>query len=163
MYEGPVDMNPLLRFHQDPIIEYDLNQHPSFITTTAAPRRLLTRDELSQHATTPPRPYIHLVAHNFPWTITITPSASHAVTILDVLSTLYSTLRIPVTQAEFVALPSQEDMRRASEAYRIRSGAIAGQTGEGMGVRRVDFLMGRTFLGFSGTTMGSDFWVLNVA
>jgi len=57
-------------------------------------------------------------------------------------------------------------MIRVNEAYENRFGVIADSTAraeeEIKGVKRVDFLMGRKFLGLSSTTFGQDFWFINV-
>jgi len=164
---GSVRINHMLGYDGCPPIEHDLNFHPSFVTKSSSARIPLTIDDLSQPATEPPLPSLFLIADKFPWTISISATLpSTAVTICDVLATLHRTLRLPVTSAEFQSLPSYEDMLRVKKAYERRYKAILEPSArveeEKKGVKRVDFLKGRRFLGLSSTTVGPDFWHINV-
>jgi hypothetical protein len=123
---------------------------------------------LAQPATIPPLSSLTLIADNFPWMISIPTATSSdpCVTVIDVLCTLHRTLRLPVTESEFGSLPTQEDKVRVKEAYEDRYRAIAEPRAREeeakKGVKRVDFLRGRKFLGLSSTNIGPDFWVINV-
>jgi hypothetical protein len=165
---GPVRIHYLLGYDQNPPIDHNLTHHPTFIKTTAD-RRPLSTLELSQPATTPPLPYLTLIAPQFPWHIFVPAySKRHGsfVTILDVLTTLYRSLRLNVTSTEFECLPTQEDKLRVNAAYVSRYRRFGDmrtrEAEERNGVRRIDFLTGHRFLGLSSTTRGPDVWVINV-
>jgi hypothetical protein len=124
---------------------------------------------LNQPATVPPLPALHLIADRFPWTVTIfaAESPDPCVTVEDVLFMFYRALRVPVAAGEFEGLPSQEDRIMVTRAYENRFKAITELTlreqEERKGLKRVDFLMGKTFLGLSATDIAPDFWFVNVA
>jgi hypothetical protein len=165
---GSVRINHMLGYDECPPIEHDLNFHPSFVTKPSTLQVPLTVHELSQAATEPPLPSLFLIADKFPWTISVSAARpSSTVTVCDVLTALHRTLRLPVTSAEFDSLPTFKDMLRVKKAYERRYKAISEPFArieeEKKGGKRVDFLMGRRFLGLSSTTMGPEFWCINVA
>ncbi|KAG2156961.1 uncharacterized protein EDB93DRAFT_1045554, partial [Suillus bovinus] len=120
---------------------------------------------LAEPATNPPIPILSLQNDLLPWRCEIRASTCDYVTVEDVLTQLYRFLRIPGTRDEFKAAPSQRVRDVISEMYRNRclraSTAEAYAEEQRKGLKRVDFLMGRTtFMGLSSTKLGPDTWVL---
>lgn len=87
------------------------------------------------------------------------------------LYALYRGLRIAVHPVEYKALPSSEAVANVNEAYYSRCNSIleaqARQEEQSKGIKRVDFLIGRTrFLGLSKKSRRRDdglVWELNVS
>jgi len=108
-----------------------------------------------------------LVIEHFPWRLVIPPT-KHYVSVRDLLEALYCFLRHPVLPSEYNSLPSQALKDAVSIAFhnRIR-GAPSKEAADEQyqkGVKRVDFLRGRTrFMGLSSTKVGPDVWLLNLA
>ncbi|EJD06469.1 uncharacterized protein FOMMEDRAFT_17022 [Fomitiporia mediterranea MF3/22] len=76
-----------------------------------------------------------------------TDPAHTALTNLDVLHAVYSTLREPVSRREWDALGSGSNaQRRIAEAYSKRCERSGRQSEWDAGVRRVDYLCGRTMM-----------------
>jgi hypothetical protein len=98
----------------------------------------------------------------------LSPVPDAFITVADVLATLHRALRLAVHPNEYNALPSHEDKHKVNAAYEHRYLRIADPAAheeeKRKGVKRVDFLMGRTrFLGLSRTTEGPGIWALNLA
>lgn len=107
---------------------------------------------LNDPATYPPLSSITLVSDLLPWSIHVEASQAFpapVVTIYDVLQTLYITLHIPIVPCEWTYLP-QTTQRLVSTAFYGRLGSIPGhhsrESEKSKGVRRMDFLTGRTRL-----------------
>lgn len=140
-------IHPFLVYSTSPVITYDLREPPSTLSST---HRGLPCSVLSQPATSPPTSRLTIVSPQLPWRITIKHSSS-AVTAQDVFSELYRALRTPITSQEYQALlPSDRERRRVAAAYEDRykhmhvRGEKEYEDEKRGGVRRVDFLMGKT-------------------
>ena len=90
-----------------------------------------------------------VVTPGLPWSITVEPTTTSSpfVTVLDVLHALYASLHKPIKQAEFDALShSYRDM--ISGAWHNRLDRIPfpsdAKAERARGVRRMDFLLGKT-------------------
>lgn len=90
-----------------------------------------------------------VIATGLPWYITVEPTTTSSpfVTVLDVLHALYTNLHKPIKQAEFDAVSrSHQDM--ISKAWHYRLDNISSphdvKAERARGVRRMDFLLGRT-------------------
>ncbi|KAG1730098.1 hypothetical protein EDD22DRAFT_928916 [Suillus occidentalis] len=147
MHLGPVAIHPILAYH--PYV-FPINYNVSYPPVTASANILLT-----------------LQNDLLPWRCEIRASTSPYVTVEDVLVQLYRFLRIPGTREEFKAAPSQRIRDTISETYHNRclraSSAEDYEEEKRKGLKRVDFLMGRTtFMGLSSTKLGPDAWVLNL-
>jgi len=86
------------------------------------------------------------------------------ITILDVLSQLYTGLQVRATENEF-RMESSKSQNEIAKAFRLRVDrdprTAAAKKKEGL--RRIDFLKGNNrFLGLSSTKLGPDIWTLNV-
>lgn len=161
-------VNPIIRFSPNLPIIYDLSVPPSFIRSHED--RPLTTSVLAEAATTAHPASLKLISHHLPWTLVVVPihSSPHPdpfVTVADILKTLYTALRLPVTPAEYDALPSIEAKFRVVAAYEDRCRQAGGAYDEEKrkGVKRIDFLMGRNrFAGLSAIPAQGDTWLLHV-
>jgi hypothetical protein len=119
-------------------------------------------------ATYPSLPFLSITSHHLPWAIEVHASNNSFVTVGDVLSSIYHSLRTNITSAEFDTLLSPHDQRRATHAYEERyrrqlSARIHEEEKRG-GMKRVDVLMGHTqFLGISSSGRRLEEWQLHVA
>lgn len=136
----PVALNPVL---ESQTLPFDLSVRPSHQNLA------LPNSALAGPATYPPLPLITLACPDLPWNIQISPSPSASpnsaqyVTVQDVLDTLYSKMRTPVKGEEFRTLgPVRE--REVREAFERRCRRGGGEVERSKGVKRVDFLGGRT-------------------
>ena len=107
---------------------------------------------LSEQATYPASPSITLLTEALPWSITVTAKSTF-VTVYDVLQALHSSLRLQVTKVEWASLSrASQDVIAASFHKRVDgfSDRLKREKQLGKGVRRLDFLVGRTrFYGIS--------------
>lgn len=166
---GSVRINPILGLDKNPAIIYDVSLPPSFITTSRY--EPLSSLALSQPATQPPLASMTIFPSNLPWPITIpasSPKPGAFVSVSDVVTAIYRTLRLNVTKLEFDSLPSADARHRVNAMYEHRC-RRAGERGKQAyeeerqkGLKRIDFLMGRnTFLGLSRRDMSTDGFMLN--
>ncbi|KAF8431095.1 hypothetical protein L210DRAFT_3306671, partial [Boletus edulis BED1] len=117
-------------------------------------------------ATQPSMHTMTLIIDQFPWRLTIPPT-KHYVSVRDLLEALYCFLRHPVLPTEYKMLPTQALKDEVSVAFHRRCGRAPSREAADeqyhRGVRRVDFLRGRTrFMGLSSTKVGPDVWTLNL-
>ncbi|KAJ7348241.1 hypothetical protein DFH08DRAFT_914285 [Mycena albidolilacea] len=168
---GPLTPPPLAAAHNlialspIPLLQYDVSLHPSTISNH---RRGLSAAAFLEPAVYPPRLSLSLVKPHLPWTIPVPASNRRYVSVGDILSTIYRTLRVNATPAEFNALGTEKLMRRASTAYTRRCERLRGHSGYSQekreGVKRVDFLMGyTTFQGIAPTGGAPDVWQLTIS
>ncbi|KAJ7744738.1 hypothetical protein DFH07DRAFT_834235 [Mycena maculata] len=155
----------LLAFSNTPLLNYDISLHPSSIST---PFMGLSAAGLLEPAVYPARPVISVTTPHLPWIIPVSASNGRYVTVSDVLNSVYHTLRINITPAEFNALGTEKLMRRVSMAYTQRYSRLQGHSGyreeKRQGVKRVDFLMGCTkFVGISPVPGVPDAWHLHIS
>lgn len=164
----PIRINPLLALAYPSQINYDLTRHPVSLTHTARQHPPSAR-ALSESAVTPPMPYLTLVTPLLPWRVSVTPQRNGVyVTVYDVLSCLYTSLRTNVAGSEYHALQSDTERRRVGASYEARYRRIRDareyRYEKTQGLKRVDFLMGRVrFEGLSKSSQGPDVWVINVS
>ncbi|KAH0826806.1 hypothetical protein J3R83DRAFT_5230 [Lanmaoa asiatica] len=166
---GPVAIHPLLAFHPYvPPIIYDASLPPVTLAPNihASPLSLPARI-LEEPATQPSMHTLTLVIDQLPWRLTI-PPMKHYVSVRDLLEALYCFLRHPVLSSEYNTLPTQALRDEVSIAFHNRCGRAPSREAANeqyqKGVKRVDFLRGRTrFMGLSSTKLGPDKWVLNLA
>ena len=119
---------------------------------------------LYEQATTPPVPFLSIASLHLPWFIDVYASNGSYVSVGDVFSSIYWSLRTNITTSEFHCFPRQRDQVRATRAYeqryrRFRN--IYGHDAEKRaGMKRIDFLMSHTrFQGISHSG-NSDQWQL---
>ncbi|KAJ7183952.1 hypothetical protein C8R46DRAFT_1309231 [Mycena filopes] len=156
-------------FTMHPLFEYTHLDHAPISCDTIyppSPRTILDRatrapipcETLAEPATEPALyTSLTLKCALFPWEVVVRPSAAaprargipfarrRPVTNLDVLLAVHETLAERVTEAEWAALgPRSRAQRRVSRAYEHR--CVELDAGWDAGVRRVDWLEGRTRL-----------------
>lgn len=158
-------VHALLALNRSPPVNYDLSLHPSTMSTHHISLSTITLAESAVH---PPLPLLTLVSPHMPWSISVSASSNGAyVTVSDVYSAIYRSLRQNILPVEYHALPSDRDKRRVSAAYETRYRRLRGSRDydheKRAGVKRVDFLMGHTkFLGLTSTDSGNGVFVINV-
>jgi len=149
-------------------INYDVMDHPSSVLNHHHPHhhRMSSR-VFTEPASTPPLMKLSIVSEHLPWTISVYASNRSYVTFGDVLNSVHRALQKHITPAEYSSL-SSHDGRRVTQAYeqryrRHRSNQAYELEKRG-GMKRVDFLMGKTkFRGLALTSHGSDMWRLSVS
>ncbi|KAF8879365.1 hypothetical protein BD779DRAFT_1551964 [Infundibulicybe gibba] len=163
----PIKLNPALGCSQSPLLNYNVSFPPSTITPNIPS---LPAGVLAEPATHPPVGRLEIICPLLPWRITITPSGKpgSCVTVADVLTGIYTKLRLSVTDGEFHSLPTRDAQRIVNDTYRRRCSRNrdprAIQLEESKGVKRVDFLAERTqFMGLSATPGGPDVWELSLS
>ncbi|KAG6889183.1 hypothetical protein C0995_003094 [Termitomyces sp. Mi166 len=155
-------IHPLLRSSRIPILNFDLRQSPSTITSN---HQRLSRRALYEPATEPPLRSLTIIIPNLPWTVTVDASQGY-VTVQDVLDALYHSLRTNISTQDFHTLPSDQARRKVAVAYAQRYRRITCpreyEDEKRRGVTRVDFLMGHTrFMGLSPTSFGPEYFLLH--
>jgi hypothetical protein len=159
-----VQAHNLIALSPIPLLQYDISLHPSTISS----HRRLSAAAFLEPAVYPPRLSLSLVTPHLPWNIPVPASNRRYVSVGDILSAIYRTLRVNATPAEFNALGTEKLMRRASTACTRRCERLRGHSGYSQekreGVKRVDFLMGyTTFQGIAPTSGAPDVWQLTIS
>ena len=143
-------------------VTWDMRDHQSTVSHKHHP---VSRRTLYEPATYPTLPFLHITSHHLPWSIEVYASNNSFVTVGDVLSSVYHSLRTNITSSDFNTLLSPNNQRRATRAYedryrRQRSVRIYEEQKRG-GMKRIDFLMGHTqFLGISNSGRRPEEWQL---
>ena len=158
----PFFPHPLL---ESSAINWNMMEHPSTIMYN---NERLSSQLLVNMATNPPLPAFSITSVHFPWVIQIRASNGVNVTLEDFFDSIYRALRTGITASEFNLLPHQQDKERAIHAYEQRyrrfRNISAYDKEKRSGMKRIDFLMGRTgFHSISHTGRRSDEWRLNVS
>uniref|UniRef100_A0A8H7Y8Z0 DUF6699 domain-containing protein n=1 Tax=Psilocybe cubensis TaxID=181762 RepID=A0A8H7Y8Z0_PSICU len=144
-------------------VSWDIVDHPSTMSRHHHP---VSSRALCEAATSHPLASMKITCSYLPWTIKVHASNGSYITLEDVFDAIYRSLRTNISQSEFNSLPSESDQRRATRAYeqryrRMRSSRHYEEEKRG-GMKRVDFLMGRSrFLGISAGRR-PDEWQLTV-
>jgi hypothetical protein len=181
---GTIPLPPIeepVRLHQ--ALAYQPNTRMLLVYSVAAPPSTVIADPegnvdpteipriLGQAATEPPLTHMTLVSKAFPvtWAINVIPRTGAYVTVFDVLSSVYTFLRMPLSRPEFATLA----LTRAAlvtEAYHLRVGRIVDEADnreqQSKGVRRIDLMVadGMTdFAGLSCVATSEDVWKLHLA
>ncbi|KAJ7020861.1 hypothetical protein C8F04DRAFT_1013840 [Mycena alexandri] len=160
-----VQAHNLIALSPIPLLQYDVSLPPYPISSH---RPGLSAAAFLEPAVDPPRLTLSLVTPHLPWTIPVRASNRRYVSVSDILSAIYRTLRVNATPAEFNALGTKKLMRRASAAYMRRCERLRGHSGysheKREGVKRVDFLMGyTTFQGIAPTGGAPDVWQITLS
>jgi hypothetical protein len=139
------------------LLNFDLNHH-----------LVVSGTDFLEPAVYPPRLAISIVIPDFPWVIPVNGvSDGRYVTVADVLSKLHRFLRTNITEAEFIGLETEKRKLRATEAYFRRCTRLQGLRGyreeKEQGMKRVDFLLGRTKFGGLSPTCTADVWRLHAS
>ncbi|KAJ7635846.1 hypothetical protein DFH06DRAFT_1220581 [Mycena polygramma] len=145
-----------------PPFDYDLSHPLHTINPQLTPSFL-------NPATFPPLPALTIRCRHIAWTIAVSASQPTGfVSVLDVLTSVYMSLRLTVRRSEYETLPEGDARHRVDAAYFARCALLADEEERRIealkGVKRVDFLVGKTrFLGLSGPVEGAHVWELNLS
>ncbi|KAJ7615944.1 hypothetical protein FB45DRAFT_757357 [Roridomyces roridus] len=165
----PTQIHVLLSYmpFTNPHVQYDVS-HPLH---TLNPQ--LTASFLDA-ATLPAVPSLTIHCRHIPWAIPVmasTPYSTYStayVSVLDVYTALYTSLRLAIRQSEYNALGTEARLR-VNDAYFARCARVVEPEERRIemlkGVKRVDLLLGRTrFMGLSGPLRAGtpDTWELNL-
>jgi hypothetical protein len=160
-YAGPVHPHSYLDMFS---VTWDLRDHQS---TASRKHQSISRRELCKPATKPALPFLTIYSSRLPWIIQVYASNNSFVTVEDVLSSIYRSLRTNLTPSEFHKLQFPTLQRHAVRAYeeryrRQRSVRVYEKEKYG-GMKRVDFLRGHTqFLGISNDGRQPKQWHLHL-
>jgi len=154
----PIVMHTVLSASQASFWKWDMSDPSETITRTDLPRDIWT-----QAATQPAVGSMDIKCLGFPWRITIHPRLQGSyITVADVFKCIHGALSIPVTAAEFDLLPTAGEKHAVTEAFlqrcRRRSNHALRISEHGSGIKRVDFLRGRSE--FKGLTYTKEGWAL---
>jgi hypothetical protein len=141
-------------------LNYDMHHSPSSITSSIDGLPL-SRQIRSRSATNPPQPFIQIEHPSLVDPIIVFPSTPHtSVTVDDVFLALYRYFSACASFREFDVLPYDAQLR-VNDTFQRRVGAQESERFRG--VKRVDFLMGRSrFLGLSAKGNDPRIFALNV-
>ncbi|KAH9836128.1 uncharacterized protein C8Q71DRAFT_760742 [Rhodofomes roseus] len=173
---GHVMIHPVLAAPRT-ALAWDLILPPSAanVPTTYGSPSPLNPALLAEPATHPGLPSLTIICDMLPWSITITPSRTHFVSVGDVLHALYRMLRLAVTETEVGVLPPDTRVRVHSAfhaRHKMLPDARSRAEEKQKGVKRVDFLMDlRRFAGLSIVMSGAalngkglgEVWALQLA
>jgi hypothetical protein len=127
---------------------YDIVFKPDHTNVLHAPSlQPISAHTLNLPATLPRVSEIELTCRELPWRIVVhsaTKDPRHAITNLDILSAVHTALRKPISRKEWDSLGNgSKTQTRVADAYARRC-----QHGKDFenGVRRSDYLLGRTML-----------------
>jgi len=160
-YASPARPHPYL---DTSAVTWDMRDHQSAASRS---HHSISNRTLCEPATNPPLPFLRITSQHLPWSIKVYSSNNSFVTVDDVLSSIYRSLRTNVAPTEFNTLPSPKHQQRATRAYeeryrRQRSARIYEAEKRG-GMKRVDFLMAYTlFHGISNSGRHVEEWQLHV-
>ncbi|KAK1217316.1 hypothetical protein PQX77_020056 [Marasmius sp. AFHP31] len=156
----PVRAHNLISYSHHPALNFDVTLPISMLTSRY---QSLSSLLLAEPVVTPALSKLVLTTQYLPWSITIYPSNRYYVTVRDMLDAIYHALRKNISQQEY---QSCRDKLRVNEAYQRRYSRIrdyhASRDEKAGGVKRVDFLCGKTrFMGISPTSR-HDVWELRL-
>ena len=146
----PASLHPILAVQYPPAVEYDLTLAPN---TMLPLTYSIPADFWTQKASLPPLTFLKISIPGTPWHITVLQSFQHApgVTVGDVFTAIYLSLRSNVRKHEYESAPSDEHRNSATEAYNARVTRMHPSLREferAKGLKRIDFLgKRRHFLG----------------
>ncbi|KAE9393148.1 hypothetical protein BT96DRAFT_230438 [Gymnopus androsaceus JB14] len=165
-YPLPTRLHHLLAYSKHPVINYDVSLAPSTITTTLSG---LPSTSFSEPAVHPPVSSLVIQIPYYIWPISVHASYNgQYVTVNDVFTAVYHSLRTNVSSSEYRAIPSKKEAEKVRMAYMMRYRRLhdryAYEAEKQQGVKRVDFLNWRTrFMGLTTSEHGSDVWLLHLS
>ncbi|KAJ6485403.1 hypothetical protein C8R47DRAFT_538215 [Mycena vitilis] len=145
-----------------PPVNYDLSHPLHTINPQLTPSFL-------NPATFPPLPALTIRCRHIAWPIAVSASQPTGfVSVLDVFTSVYTSLRLNVRRSEYDTLPEGDARHRVNAAYFARCALLTDEEARRIaaleGVKRVDFLQGKTrFLGLSGPVESAHVWELNLS
>ncbi|KIK54935.1 hypothetical protein GYMLUDRAFT_129337, partial [Collybiopsis luxurians FD-317 M1] len=162
-YPIPTRVHNLLAYSHRPAINYDVRYPPSTITTTYSG---LSTTTFAEPAIYPPVSSLTIQIPHHTWPISVHASFNgQYVTVNDVFSAIYHSLRNNVSSTDYHAIPSRKDAEKVRMAYETRYRRLrdryAYESEKRQGLKRVDFLVGHTrFIGLTVSSHNPGVWVL---
>ena len=145
-----------------PRLRWDLKHPPVFAQFATDPIQRIPSNILDSFATSPPVSLFTIECGLFPsldWLIEV--EKPDGVTVKDVLSGLYKSLRRRITPNEYALVPETQRKRIADSFYRRVRESPDPSHEQGRGVRRVDWLLKHTvFVGLTPSPEGPLTWTL---
>ncbi|KAG8816573.1 hypothetical protein FRB91_005601 [Serendipita sp. 411] len=128
-----------------PLILWDIFQPTSSILGTNPSYPI----HLNHSAVDPPVSSMRLICKDMPWMITIRKKDNSIVTIGDVFEAIYTQMQESIIHSEWRLMgPAVQKQVSNRFQQRLEQMAAVGQVEESRGIRRVDFLLGKTaFIG----------------
>lgn len=128
-----------------PLTLWDVYNHPSSVRAANASYPIYTNNS----AVDPPVSSMRLVCKDMPWMITIKKKDGAFVTIGDVFDAIYTQLQESIIHSEWRLMgPSTQKKVTARFQARMEQMKSQGKGDETRGIRRVDYLLGKTaFIG----------------
>ncbi|KAG8807148.1 hypothetical protein FRC17_004620 [Serendipita sp. 399] len=124
-----------------PLILWDIFQPTSSILGTNPSYPI----HLNHSAVEPPVSSMRLICKDMPWMITIRKKDNSIVTIGDVFEAIYTQMQESIIHSEWRLMgPAIQKQVSARFQQRLEQLASVGQVDESRGIRRVDFLLGKT-------------------
>jgi len=163
-HNSKVVLSAYLRYNgPDTPVYWDLQLLPATILFRDLPRPPASGD-FTRFVCEPPVRLMRIYHSRMPWYVDATAGANPVgVTFADLFNAIHQTLQMQIVDADFYNDELDDDERkRITDAYRKRC-AASGDPGEAaMGIRRVDFLMGRVV--FEGLVKGKEgLWEMKTA
>lgn len=158
-------------------LDWNLASPPSTAALDALMRPNVSLDSvLTEPATNPPLPMLKIVLRPWPYTATViawsavpgkpVPVEGIYVTVGDVIDTLYSMLRLPISRTEFASLSNTQRYavaRAYTEGVSHVQDARMRCKERSLGVKRIDTLIASgctQFVGLKATLKGPGVWAL---
>ena len=124
---------------------YDVREPPEGDARFAELPRPTTQYDLIRYACEPPLESMTLVSPYFPWFVEVQSSNPVGISLRDLLSAIHACMMQPITHADYHNYEMDETVReKIGHAWSERCGHDV--VNRNVGVRRVDFLMGRVML-----------------
>jgi hypothetical protein len=152
-------------------IVWDVRNAPSTITRSG---HAISGRALYEPACGPAQSFMRIAlitsaGTHFPWNVKVYASSDTGfVTLEDVVFAVHAALRVSITSSDYSLLRTTDDQKRVARAYeeryrRLRS-ERAYQDEKRAGMKRVDFLMGRTrWIGLEqNKKKGVDEWIMRL-
>lgn len=159
-YRANVDLHPLLSVAHSPLIEWDLTESPSLVLAQKS-----SHEAFYEPATHPSVSTMTIMFHSPALTLSLAaPAEARFLSVFEVVTQLHTKLQKSINRAEFASLSDAEAKEVAKAFYRRcqRKGDDASAEVQ-KGVKRVDYLRGRTrFRGLSWAEW-PDAWTLHVS
>jgi len=147
-------ISPYLRYNgQDPPVYWDIQAGPSTVLFRDLQRPPMT-GEFTRFVCEPPARLMRIYHARMPWYVDVQATNNPVgVTFADLFSAIYNVMQVQIVDADFNNDElDDEERKRITAAYRNRVGSDQAEALKG--IRRVDFLMGRSI--FEGLVKGKE-------
>ena len=133
-------------------MKFDMHDSPNTLAFTALKRPLNTWD-LQRFVCEPPLPHMRLFHAHLPWYIDVEAHNPAGVTIFELFMAIYECMQTQIRHADYYNVEMDAEARvQVADAWDRRCGRSEEE--RAMGIRRVDYLMGRVIM--EGIQKGKD-------